>query len=234
MRIGILQCGHAPDAVRQRHGDFDDLFKALFAGYDLSFTRYDVEAMEFPSGVDAQDGWLVTGSRHGVYEDHAFIAPLEDFIRAAHAAKRPVIGICFGHQIIAKAMGAHVAKSEKGWGFGAELYHSELLGPVQINAIHQDQVQSLPEGARLVASNSFCPYAALDYGTMRSIQPHPEFDQAVMASYIEALGAQGRIPEPLLEKARGELGAGLDTARVVAWLYGVFSTQKQAQTEAAE
>ena len=60
---------------------------------------------EFPASITEQDGWLVSGSRSGAYEDHPWIEPLEDFLRSAYAASVPVVGICFGHQILAQALG---------------------------------------------------------------------------------------------------------------------------------
>ena len=105
MLIGILQCGHAPDEVRAQHGDFDAMFATLFQSYDFTFQTWNVVDGEFPTTVDAAEGWLISGSKHGAYEDHAFIPPLSGFIREIYASARPMVGICFGHQIIAQALG---------------------------------------------------------------------------------------------------------------------------------
>ena len=122
MQIGILQTGASPDALRAEHGDYPDFFERLLAGRGLTFRRFHVEAMEFPKDVHDCDGWLITGSRHGAYEDHPFIKPLEDFIRKAYAAHVPVVGICFGHQIIAQAMGGKVESHAGGWSVGPTDY----------------------------------------------------------------------------------------------------------------
>jgi len=110
MQIGILQTGASPDALRGEHGDYPDFFERLLQGRGLAFRRFHVEAMEFPASVQECDGWLITGSRHGAYEDHPFIKPLEDFIRRAYDERVPMVGICFGHQIMADALGADLGQ----------------------------------------------------------------------------------------------------------------------------
>ena len=102
MLIGILQTGQAPDVLIEKSGDYPDMFERLLAGYGFAFRSFRVVDGEFPADVQACDGWLITGSRHGAYEDHAWIPPLEAFIRDAYAAHVPLVGICFGHQIIAQ------------------------------------------------------------------------------------------------------------------------------------
>ena len=135
MQIGILVTGHAPDALVGRTGEYDQFFARLLNGKGLTFRPYFVVDMDFPKDVHDCDGWLITGSRHGAYEDHPFIAPLEDFIRAAYAAKVPMVGICFGHQIIAQALGGTVEKFEKGWSVGPTPY--DFKGEtITLNAWH--------------------------------------------------------------------------------------------------
>lgn len=185
MKIGILVCGHAIDEVKETHGDYGDWFQTLLAGRGFDFDVYDVVDMEFPADLHDADGWLLTGSRHGAYEDHGFIPPLEDFVRKTHAAALPMAGICFGHQLIAQALGGKVEKYSGGWAVGRQEYEFEGHGEVALNAWHQDQVTKLPEGARVIAGNDFCKYAGLVYGDLiYTVQPHPEFSNPVMAEYI--------------------------------------------------
>ncbi|MGR3464356.1 type 1 glutamine amidotransferase [Limimaricola sp.] len=209
MQIGILETGHAPDALRPELGDYSDLFERLLDGHGFSFRRYDVEAMAFPDGAGDCDGWLVTGSRHGAYEDHPFIAPLEELIREIHAAKKPLVGVCFGHQIIAQALGGRVEKFARGWSIGRQPYEFEGR-QIALNAWHQDQVTALPDGARIVASNDFCAYAALAWDDhVFTIQPHPEFG----ARFIEGLAttrAIGVVPQPQIDHALANLDKPVD------------------------
>ena len=230
MKIGILQTGQAPEAMREAPGDYPALFERLLAGHGFDFESWHVEAMSFPVSVHDADGWLITGSRHGVYEDHPFIAPLEQFIRDALAADVPVVGICFGHQIMAQALGGKVEKYEGGWAVGAQQYRfgTETL---TLNAWHQDQVTEPPAGARVLASNDFCAYAALGYGkTGYSVQPHPEFDDSFIAGLIELRG-RSLVPAPQIAQAEAQLGGQRDSALLAARIAAHFKAHAISRPE---
>lgn len=202
MKIGILSCGHAMPEVAERHGDYPQMFETLLAGKGLGFEAFDVENMQFPGNIHACDGWLLTGSKHGAYEDHAFIPPLETFIQQAYAHHVPLVGICFGHQIIAQALGGHVEKFQGGWAVGLTEYEFDDIGTVHLNAWHQDQVVQCPENARPVASNSFCENAALVYDTRAyTVQPHPEFDGGVIAQFVSLRRGTADYPDALMDRA---------------------------------
>lgn len=206
MLIGILQTGQAPDVLRDASGDYPDMFETLLAGRGLTFRTWNVEGMEFPSDVHDCDGWLITGSRHGAYEDHPFIPRLEAFIREAVGAKVPLVGICFGHQIIAQALGGKVERFEKGWAVGPQDYDfdGETL---TLNAWHRDQVTRRPEGAEVVATNAFCENAALLYGESAfTVQAHPEFRDSFVEGLMRTRG-KGVVPDALMQAAEARLGA---------------------------
>lgn len=227
MKIGILQTGYAPDALRA-DGDYPDMFMALLDGHGFEFETYDLQAMEFPQDVTACDGWLITGSKHGAYENHDFIPPLEQFIRDAFAAGLPVVGICFGHQIMAQALGGTVEKFAGGWSVGPTTYDfgDEKLS---IHAWHQDQVITPPEGARTIASSDFCKHAGLAYGTQGySVQPHPEFADPFVLGLIDKRG-RGVVPDTLLDAAKSRLGAPLHSQRIAQDIAQLF---KSAETHA--
>ncbi|MBO9465037.1 type 1 glutamine amidotransferase [Tropicibacter sp. R15_0] len=215
MKIGILQTGLVPEDLVSAFGEYPQVFQDLLAEHGFDFDSYSVVRGEFPSGPEAADGWLITGSRHGVYEDHDWIPPLEELIRSAVAADRPVVGVCFGHQIIAQALGGHVEKFKGGWAIGPQDY--ELNGEtVTVNAWHQDQVITPPEGAETVGSNAFCQHAALLYpGKAYSVQPHPEFSDAYTQALIDTRGP-GLVPQDILDGAAKRLGAPLSQAKLAA------------------
>jgi GMP synthase-like glutamine amidotransferase len=224
MLIGILQTGYAPDALREA-GDYPDMFERLLAGHGFHFRTWRVVDEEFPESVRDADGWLITGSKHGVYEDHAFIPPLEQFVRDAFAARVPVAGICFGHQVMAQALGGKVEKFGGGWSVGPTEYDfgGERL---TLNAWHQDQVVAPPPGAEVIATTTFCAYAGLAYGDLGlSVQPHPEFADGFLAGLIEQRG-RGLVPDLLLDDAKARLGQPNDADRIAERIAHFFKSRR--------
>ncbi len=204
MKIGILQTGHAPEELLARLGDYSNIFQRMLAGNGFDFSTFNVVDMEFPESTDAADGWLITGSKHGAYEDHPWIPPLENLVRDIHAQQVPLVGVCFGHQIIAQALGGKVVKYPKGWSVGRTTY--QLGGKeVALNAWHQDQVVERPNEARLLGSNGFCENAFLGYGDhIWTVQAHPEFESDFIDGLIQSRG-KGVVPDHQLAEAAANL-----------------------------
>lgn len=231
MQIGILQCGVAPDSLRAQMGDYPDMFMHLLDGHGFDFRTYHAEGGTLPASIDEADGWLITGARHGVYEPHPWILPLEALIREIYAAGLPLIGICFGHQLIAQALGGKVEKFQGGWSVGAQDYDFEG-DTIRLNAWHQDQVITPPEGARTIGSSAFCEHAALLYGDRAySVQAHPEFRDEFVEGLINTR-AKGVVPDALLAEASAQLGAPNDSA-VIAQRIAEFFLAAQDASKAA-
>lgn len=211
MKIGILLCGHAQKEIIEKYGDYTEIYPRMLAGYGFDYVGFNVVDMEFPSSINDADGWLLTGSRYGVYDDVPFIAPLEQFIRDIYAADVPMVGICFGHQIIAQALGGKVEKFAGGWSIGPTEYEFEDDGSVTLNAWHQDQVVVPPDSARTIASGQFCEHAAMIIGKKTlTIQAHPEFPNEITKDYVGLRRHLPQYPDGIMANALKKLNSPID------------------------
>lgn len=239
MKIGVLETGKIAPDLLEKHGSYGDMFGAFLGGADADFEVkvWDVvDGHEIPNSPSEADGWLVTGSKHGVYEDHAWIAPLRDFLASAHHARVPIVGICFGHQILAEALGGKVEKSDRGWGCGLHSYRIDQPQPwmtgatetVQMHVMHQDQIVELPKGAQVIGGSDFCPYAMVAYGnTSISIQAHPEFEHDYEADLIR-MRRNDPIPATIADEGLRSLANGAENRMVAAWIAQFFKQARGA------
>ncbi|MCW5605758.1 MAG: type 1 glutamine amidotransferase, partial [Burkholderiales bacterium] len=154
------------------------------------------------------------------------------FLRQAIARDVPVVGICFGHQILAEAMGGKVVKSERGWGCGVHRYSLSDGGEMAIAAMHQDQVIQVPPDAAVIASSEFCPVAGLDYGGRAlSFQPHPEFADAFVRDLV-ASRREFSIPAPVADIALASIGGPTDREMLGRRIIDFFCSRQVARQAA--
>ncbi|MDC1286456.1 type 1 glutamine amidotransferase [Gammaproteobacteria bacterium] len=237
MKIGILETGLVREELADRNDPYPVMFERLLglAGRKLEFAAYSVIRGQMPESIEACDGWLITGSRHGVYEALDWMLELQEFIRELAAAGRPLIGICFGHQIIAEALGGKVVKSELGWKVGVQRYDLERrygwMGEsphsVAMYAYHQDQVLQCPPAAEVFLSSADCPLAGLSYGdSIISVQAHPEIEESYERDLLEMFGGHS-LPLDLAQQAIAIMDAGVavDTPLVANWFVEFFLTR---------
>lgn len=242
MKIAILQTGKTNPAMPKKFQDYPALFTDMFAS-DTRSSQHSLTAVPvvdgaMPESVDAFDAYIITGSKHGVYDDLPWIAPLMNFIRYAHAADIPLIGVCFGHQITAQALGGHAAKSDKGWGIGVREVglhdHPDWMPrdeSIRLIHIHQDQVETLPPKAQLIGSNTFCQNALFVIGdNVLCVQGHPEFTIPYIDSLMEV---RAELFDPkTLAAAKSTLDQGHDGERFASWILSFLEAHQHCRAAA--
>jgi GMP synthase-like glutamine amidotransferase len=228
VKLGLLVCDHVRPEFLHVSGDYPDMFRRLFAGHpEVDLVMYDVIGGEVPADPDECDAWITTGSRYSVNDDEPWIHQLEQFVRDVAKEDVPFVGVCFGHQMIAKALGGTVVKSDRGWGVGAKevtVREDVGLGPsYTVITSHQDQIDSLPPGAEILGWNQHCPISMLGVGkNMIGIQGHPEFDAAYSAALMESRRGT-LIPETTVDDGLASLQDTNDGNHLVDWILRRFN-----------
>lgn len=230
MKLAILETGRPPAALAERFGDYPAMF-ANMLGPEFVMEVFDVQSGVLPSSGE-HAACLITGSPAGVYDDLPWIEPLLHFIRAE--TDRKMVGICFGHQAMAEALGGKVEKSDKGWGIGLQRYRVDRAMPwmdgereVAVPVSHQDQVVVQPPNTQVVASSDFTPFAGFAWTDRPAIsfQFHPEFEP----DYAKALIAQRRDRMPNPDAATASLDAPNDRRRVAEWIRRFLKTETSGE-----
>jgi GMP synthase-like glutamine amidotransferase len=236
MKIGLLECDHVAERFRHIAGDYRQMFANLLKRYapNLSLIPFDICNGQWPASLNACDAYICTGSRYSVYDDLDWIPSLKIFIRELHDAHQPFIGICFGHQMLADALGGTVGRSDQGWGVGVreiEIARSEAwMEPQQshfrLQFMHQDEVGRLPENGVLLGQSDHCPVAMFRVGDrMLGIQAHPEFSkaysQALLLDRIDRIGAE------LARTALASLDRGTDEDLIMRWIKEFLQTNNR-------
>lgn len=220
MKIGLLECDDVVGRFPEVSGGYREMFAALLPGF--RFEYYDAHRGVLPASPRECDAWMCTGSKYSVYDGSKWIAGLAAFIRALD---RPYAGICFGHQMLAHAMGGEVGKAKQGWGVGVlplqilkkEPWMEPPLPQVRIQHMHQDQVLRLPEKSVLLGKSPHCEVGMFRIGeTMLGIEGHPEFTVEYGAALIRARRAQ--IGDERSQSALESLKGKSDAAAVGSWI----------------
>ena len=187
--IGILNAYHFDANDQGYQLDYSRIFtefvEAVFPEKRNSIREYKVALGQFPQSVNECEVWFITGSPKSVYEELPWVHRLSDLVKELDAKKVKTIAICFGHQMVAHALGGKVSKSPRGWGVGIRSFEMLLQKPWMDSAgmqklsllfSHQDQVDALPPSAELLAQDQFCPFQMMQIGEhILTMQGHPEF-----------------------------------------------------------
>ena len=233
MKIGVLVCDHIQEKLQAEHGDYPQMFTRFIKEMDESFTinLYDVTECDLPAYIDECDAYMATGSQYSAYENHAWIDQLTLFVRELYTNKKPFVGICFGHQVIAMALGGNVEKSHKGWGIGVSrgMVQRELpwMTPMKeelnLMVTHQDQVTQLPPEGHILMGNAFCPNAMMQISDhFLGIQGHPEFTKSYLHDLVQT--REEVIPEHVFKAGLDSLELKTDGKLLGQWI-GAFYRQ---------
>ena len=190
MKIALLLCDDISAELHDEFGHYQDMFHHLINEEDQLdvFPIYlitDDNGHQLPN-ISDYDGFIISGSKSGVYEDHFWLPILFSTIQNIHRSGKKLLGICFGHQAIAMALGGKVIKSDKGWGIGHYQNQWHQAGePLVLLSFHQDQVEILPNGFETLASSVFCPYYVTQYQQqIFTTQGHPEMSTEYILAIV--------------------------------------------------
>jgi len=196
MKLCILENDYLDPAIEATYKGYGAMFERLLkdAGATGTFDIFNTVKGEYPESFDAYDAVLLTGSRADAFSTEAWVLTLRQKVEQLLQAKKKLVGVCFGHQLIGLILGARVGRAPQGWGAGRMTYQwlapdmaqAEGRSDIALLASHQDQVFDLPEGATLLATSDFCPVAAFAVqDRVFCVQPHPEFVEAYSAFLLD-------------------------------------------------
>ncbi len=228
--IGIIECGKNRSEWLSEHGDFADWFPPFLqhAYAAEAFAVYKAHQGDIPKSADACDAWLLTGSPLSVYDNPPWQQELAEFLVAA-VERRPVVGICYGHQLLHQVLGGKVEKAPH-WGVGLHTYaihdmpewlpervRKASKGGLRLIALHQDQVSVPAPESRVLAGNASCPIGITTIGrNVLTIQAHPEMTPE-LAKAIYTLHRRD-IGEAIADRAALSLAVKADSQLAADWI----------------
>ncbi len=210
MKIGILRCDKVRSTLSAEFGEYPEMIKQAFTNIDseLAFQTYHADEGHLPECANECDAYIITGSRYSVFDtDELWINPLRDFIVRLHKAQIKTIGVCFGHQLIAEAMGGKVERADSGWQIGVHRaiiqqqcdFMRPKMAAIYVTMMCEDQIQILPDSATVLAKSQGCEYMMVQYDNhFLSIQGHPEFSLDFAKALVNL--CQDDFPAKRLEK----------------------------------
>ncbi|OBT16979.1 GMP synthase [Vibrio sp. UCD-FRSSP16_10] len=240
MKIGILICGHLSGDLANVYGQYSNMIVTALQAINenIIFSEYDALNQQLPD-LDECDGYIVTGSVYNAYDNEPWILGLIDWVQRCEARRAPLVGICFGHQVIARALGGTVEKSNKGWGLGnyevnittQKRWMNLSIDRLRMLVSHQDQVITVPRGVKVIASSDFCPNFMLAKDNhLFTVQGHPEFSSEFLARLVDE--RKDLITEQHYLSTFEQLKEAPDSAIILHWIDAFFVFNMESIQEA--
>jgi GMP synthase-like glutamine amidotransferase len=231
VHVGLLACDEVAERFRHIAGGYQQMFEQLLSPHipELRLTLFDLQAGAVPADARACDAWITTGSRASVYDQSEWIRAGERFIQEVADSDRAFVGICFGHQLLARALGAEVKRAPSGWGVGVlpmsvmreESWMAPPLATVRLQYMHADQVTETPAGGTLLGEAPHCPVAMFRCGPrLLGIEAHPEFSADYARALIE--DRRERIGSQAADDALARVSQPTDSDVVGGWIAKFF------------
>ena len=227
MKIAILQCDNVMEKFQEDFGNYPEMITDLLNSVEnnLEIGTFDVQKGEYPQNINDWELFITTGSKASVNDNEVWILDLIEFTKLLGVTKKKLMGICFGHQIIALARGGSVEESDKGWGIGIAsndiLIQTDWMDNEQIElkliVSHKEQINQLPQGAMVIAQSDFCPYFMVQWDDhFLSVQGHPEWNKLYSKTLMN--DRRSIIPVKRIEQGLASLEKNINNQQFARWI----------------
>lgn len=218
-RFGVLLCAPDQDYVKKRYGGYFSLFANMLREPGESWDSFRVIDGQFPAMEDLckYDGFVVTGSRYDAHGNDVWILKLCHFLQTLNTMAIKVLGVCFGHQVLCRALGGKTGRANVGWDIGlrkikvldklsAKYSGLEIPSVISIIECHQDEVYKVPLGAEILASSGKTNVEMFSLGdNILGIQGHPEYTADILFNLVDGLIDKNLIGEKMSDEANKSL-----------------------------
>ncbi|WOL15246.1 gamma-glutamyl peptidase 5 [Canna indica] len=220
-RFAVLLCADESEYVKKVHGGYFKVFVELLGEEGETWHVYRAAHGELPcaADVDGYDGFVITGSCNDAHGDDQWIKDLLAFLKALDFKKKKVLGVCFGHQILSRALGGKTGRAKKGWDIGVTCIHPshtviKLLSSLHIPShlpvieFHRDEVLQLPPQAEVLACSEKTGIEMFRYGDhIMGIQGHPEYNKDILLHLVDRCLQRNLIQTSHAEAAKARINA---------------------------
>ncbi|PSS02781.1 Gamma-glutamyl peptidase [Actinidia chinensis var. chinensis] len=220
-KFAVLHCAEDSDFVKKKYGGYFGVFVGMLAEDGEEWDVYRVAAGEFPDddAIGGYEGFVITGSCSDAHANDLWICRLLNLLKRLDSMKKKVLGICFGHQMLGRALGGKVGRAITGWDIGIRTVHfspsssklfASLKMPKMLSVIecHQDEVWELPPKVEVVAWSNKAGIEMFRYGDhVMGIQGHPEYTKDILLHLVDRLFHRDLITKQYADEVKANVDA---------------------------